>query len=103
MLLSQSLAPVFCDLFLGYLLYRSGLVPRILAIIALVGAPLLLASDVAVFFGVNDQFGPVALLAAIPVAVFEFSLGVYLIVKGFRPSPILAVPAIARNPELTPA
>jgi hypothetical protein len=105
MLLSQSLAPVFCDLFLGYLLYRSGLVPRILAIIALVGAPLLLASDVAVFFGAYDQFGPVALLAAIPVAVFEFSLGVYLVVKGFKPSPILAgpIPTIDRNPELTPA
>jgi hypothetical protein len=103
-LLSQSLAPVFCDLFLGYLLYRSGLVPRILPIIALVGAPLLLASDVAVFFGAYAQMGPVALLAAIPVAVFEFSLGVYLIVKGFKPSPITGrpVPSIERNPELTP-
>src|SRR3954462_3766705 len=105
MLLSQSLAPVFCDLFLGYLRSRSGLVPRILPIIALVGAPLLLASDVAVFFGANDQFGPVALLAAIPVAVFEFSLGVYLIGNGFRPSPITAgpTPSIERSPELTPA
>src|SRR5215207_4277822 len=103
-LLSQSLAPVFCDLFLGYLLYRSGLVPRIVPIIALVGAPLLLASDVAVFFGAYDQVGPVALLAAIPVAVFEFSLGVYFIVKGFKPSPIdgRPVPSIERNPELTP-
>ena len=79
--------------------------PRILPIIALVGAPLLLASDVAVFFGAYDQFGPVALVAALPVAVFEFSLGVYLVVKGFKPSPITArpVPAIERNPELTPA
>ena len=103
-LLSQSLMPVFCDLFLGYLLYRSGLVPRILPIIALVGAPLLLASDVAVFFGAYDEVGPVALLAALPVAVFEFSLGVYFIVKGFKPSPIdgRPVPSIERNPELTP-
>src|SRR3954451_22979094 len=104
MLLSQSLAPVFCDLFLGYLLYRSGLVPRILAIIALVGVPLLLASDVAVFFGVYANVSAFALLAAIPVAVFEFSLGVYLIVKGFKPSPITARPiaSIERTPELTP-
>jgi hypothetical protein len=104
-LLSGSLAPVFCDLFLGYLLYRSRLVPRVLPLIALVGAPLLFASDVAVFFGAYDQFGPVALLAAIPVAVFEFSLGVYLIVKGFKPSPITARPvaSIERTPELTPA
>jgi hypothetical protein len=97
--------PVFCDLFLGYLLYRSGLVPRIFPIIALVGAPLLLASDVAVFFGVYANISPVALLAAIPVAAFEFSLGVYLVVKGFKPSPILAgpIPAIDRTPELAPA
>ena len=51
-LLSGSLMPVACDLLLGYLLYRSGLVPRILPIIAFIGAPLLLASDIAVFFGV---------------------------------------------------
>jgi Domain of unknown function (DUF4386) len=104
-LLSQSLMPVFCDVFLGYLLYRSGLVPRILPIIALVGAPLLLASDVAVFFGVYSNVSPFALLAALPVAAFEVSLGVYLIVKGFKSSPILAgpIPAIDRNPELTPA
>jgi hypothetical protein len=92
-LLSQSLMPVFCDLFLGYLLYRSGLVPRILPIIALVGAPLLLASDIAVFFGAYANVSPFALLAALPVAAFEFSLGVYLIVKGFRPSAVAALPS----------
>jgi hypothetical protein len=93
-LLSQSLMPVFVDLLLGYLLYRSGLVPRILPLIAFVGAPLLLASDIAIFFGVYDNVSPLALVAAIPVAVFEFSFGVYLIVKGFRPSsPLMTQPA----------
>jgi hypothetical protein len=102
-LLSQSLMPVFCDLFLGYLLYRSGLVPRIFPLIAFVGAPLLLASDVAVFFGAYANVSAFALLAAVPVATFEFSLGVYLIVKGFKPSPITARPVvpIERTPELT--
>src|SRR5919107_3978943 len=42
-LLSQSLMPVFNALCLGYVLYRSGLVPRILPTLGLVGAPLLLA------------------------------------------------------------
>ena len=85
--------PVFCDLLLGYLLYRSALVPRVLPLIALVGAPLLLASDVAVFFGAYDRVSPLAGLAALPVAVFEFSLGVWLVVKGFNPSsPLLAQP-----------
>lgn len=85
-LLSQSLMPVACDLLLGYLLYRSGLVPRILPIIAFVGAPLLLISDVAVFFGAVPQLSPITGLAALPVAAFEFSLGVWLIVKGFKPT-----------------
>ncbi len=89
-LLSQSLMPVFVDLLLGYLLFRSGLVPRVLPLIAFVGAPLLLASDLAIFFGVYENVSPLALVAAIPVAVFEFSFGVYLIVKGFRPSPVTA-------------
>ena len=89
-LVSQSLMPVFCDLLLGYLLYRSGLVPRILPVLALVGAPLLLSSDIAIFFGVIAKGSLYDGLAFIPVAVFEFSLGVYLVVKGFRPSPITA-------------
>lgn len=92
-LLSQSLAPVFCDLLLGYLLYRSRLVPRIFPIIAFVGAPLLLASDIAIFAGVLDRVAPIAALAVVPVAVFEFSLGVRLLVTGFDPtSPLLSRP-----------
>jgi hypothetical protein len=92
-LLSQSLMPVACDLLLGYLLYRSRLVPRILPIVALVGAPLLLASDIAVFFGAYAQVSPLSGLAALPVAAFEFALGVWLVVKGFNPSsPLLAQP-----------
>ena len=93
-LLSQSLMPVACDLLLGYVLYRSGLVPRILPIVAFVGAPLLLASDIAVFFGVYANVSPLAALAALPVAAFEFSLGVWLVVKGFSPSStLMAAPA----------
>jgi Domain of unknown function (DUF4386) len=91
-LLSQSLMPAFNALFLGYALYRSGLVPRILPTLGLIGAPLLLASDVAVFFGVYDRAAPIAILAAAPIAVWEFSLGVYLVVKGFRPSAVAALP-----------
>ena len=91
-LLSQSLMPVFNALFLGYVLYRSGLVPRILPVMGLVGAPLLLASDIAIFFGVIDRVSPFALVAFIPIAVWEFSLGVYLTVKGFRPAAVAALP-----------
>jgi hypothetical protein len=94
-LLSQSLMPVVNALCLGYVMYRSGLVPRILPVVGLVGAPLLLASDIAIFFGVYDRMAPVAALAALPIAAWEFSLGVYLTVKGFRPAAVAALPSAA--------
>jgi Domain of unknown function (DUF4386) len=93
-LLSQSLMPVFNALCLGTVLYRSGLVPRILPTLGLIGAPLLLAADLAVFFGVLDRTAPIAFLATIPIAVWEFSLGVYLTVKGFRPAAVAALPPV---------
>jgi hypothetical protein len=90
-LLSQSLIPVVNALLLGTLLYRSRLVPRILPLVGLLGAPLLLASDVAVMFGLLERVSPLTGISAIPIALWEFSLGVWLVVKGFRPSPITAV------------
>jgi hypothetical protein len=89
-LLSQSLMPAVNDLLLGYLLYKSGLVPRVLPVLAFIGAPLLLVSDAAVLFGVVERVSALPAIAVLPVALFEFSLGVYLTVKGFRPSPITA-------------
>jgi hypothetical protein len=89
-LLSQSFMPAVDDLLLGFLLYRSRLVPRVLPVIAFIGAPLLLVAWFGGLFGLWDQRSGLPALAAVPVAVFEFSLGVYLIVKGFRPSPITA-------------
>jgi hypothetical protein len=93
-LLSQSLAPVFNALFLGYALYRSGLVPRVLPVMGLVGAPLLLASDLAIFFGLYERDAPVVAIAVLPIAVWEFALGVYLTVKGFRPSAVAGLPRL---------
>ncbi len=72
-------------LLLGSLLYRSGLVPRIIPLVGLIGAPILLASDTAIMFGLWSQLSPLALLATVPIATWEFSLGVYLVVKGFKP------------------
>jgi hypothetical protein len=89
-LLSQSLMPAVNDLLLGYLSYKSRLVPRVLPVLAFIGAPLLLVSDAAVLFGVVERVSALPAIATLPVALFEFSLGVYLTVKGFRPSPITA-------------
>jgi hypothetical protein len=89
-LLGQSLMPVMNALLLGSLLYRSRLVPRVLPIVGFIGAALLLTSDIAVLFGLWDRISAPSGLLAIPIALWEFSLGVYLIVKGFKPSPITA-------------
>ena len=80
--------PAICDLLLGLLLYQSRLVPRGLSLIGIVGAPILLAGYFAVLFGLVGQHAPLAGLSAIPVALFEFSLGVWLVVKGFEPSAV---------------
>ena len=89
-LLSQSLMPIVNDLLLGFLLYQSRLVPRVLSLIALIGAPLLAVGTLGTFFNLWGPVSSVSALLALPVAVFEFSLGVYLIVKGFRPTPLTA-------------
>ena len=73
------------DLLLGYLLYRSRLVPRGISVIGLVGGPIALVSATATIFGAWTQLSTVGSLCVLPVAVFEFSVGVYLTVKGFKP------------------
>ena len=91
MLLGQTLMPCINALLLGSLMYRSRLVPRIIPIVGLIGAPLLLAAVIAALF--SGSIGHVSAFQAIatfPVAAWEFSLGVWLVVKGFKPSPITA-------------
>ncbi|MEO8517901.1 MAG: DUF4386 domain-containing protein [Dermatophilaceae bacterium] len=100
--LGQSLMPGINALLLGTLMYRSGLVPRVLPVIGLIGAPLHLTAVILTMFGVIDRIGSVALLAALPIAVWELSLGVYLIVKGFRPCPITNSMRAARTPLVDP-
>jgi hypothetical protein len=88
--LGQSLIAGVNALLLGSLMYRSGLVPRVIPVLGLIGAPVLIASAAATMFGIYDQISPVALVAALPVALWELSLGVWLVVRGFKPSPITA-------------
>jgi len=89
-LIGQGFIPAVNALLLGSLLYQSRLVPRILPLLGFVGALVLVASDIGTLFGLWGQFSGVAALATLPIALWEFSLGVYLVVKGFKPSPILS-------------
>jgi Domain of unknown function (DUF4386) len=86
-LLGQSLMPAINALLLGSLMYRSRLVPRIIPLLGLIGAPILIASVITTLFRTDHQITVLA-LGFLPVAAWEFSLGVWLVVKGFRPSPI---------------
>lgn len=83
-LLGQGFIPAINDILLGLLLYKSGLVPRTLAMIGIIGAFPLVAGYIAVMFGCIERISPLAGLSAVPVAIFEFSLGIYLVVKGFK-------------------
>jgi len=83
-------AGVANGIILGYLMYRSGLVPRGMAMLGLIGGPLVVASGIAVMFDVIKRGSTLQSLATIPEFIWELSFGIYLIVKGFRPSPILA-------------
>lgn len=83
-LVGPGLLPALNALLLGTVLYRARLVPRAIPLIGLIGAPLLAASALATLFGLVDQVSPLAGLAALPIAVWEFSIGVWLIAKGVR-------------------
>ena len=104
-LIGQSFMPAVNGLLLGSLLYQSRLVPRVLPLLGFIGAALLVAGVMAVMFGLIGQHAPSTALFAIPIALWEFSLGVWLVVKGFKPSAITALysrPADVENGSLAP-
>ena len=96
-LVGQTLMPVINALLLGTLLLRSGLVPRALPMLGLIGAPILLVSVLLQLFGVIENVSAVSLLLVLPIFVWEFSLGLYLTFKGFKSSAPLMVEAAARS------
>ena len=89
------LGPGFADgigtgLILGWLMYRSGLVGRRMALVGVVGGAMLATSGAAVLLGVIPQGGAVQGIATIPEIIWEAFLGLYLLFKDFKPSPVLA-------------
>src|SRR6201992_2175566 len=90
MLLGQTLMPCVNALLLGSLMYRSRLVPRIIPVVGLIGAPLLIVGVIVTLSAGTGHISAFQAVATLPVAAWEFSLGVWLVVKGFRPSPITA-------------
>src|SRR4028119_2049434 len=83
-------------LILGYLMYRSALVPRGMAMLGLIAGPALLARFVGILFGVFEPLGVLGSLMVVPEFIWELSLGIWLIVKGFNPS---AVASLSTDPD----
>jgi hypothetical protein len=89
-------------LLLGTVMYRSRLVPRIIPTLGLIGGPLLLTSTTATMFGINHLGSVWSTIAVAPIFVWELSLGIYLVIKGFKPCPITAGMAAVSTPPTYP-
>lgn len=70
-------------------MYRSGLVPRRMVLLGLVGGPLALVGGVLVLFDVLKLMSAGLIALTVLEVVWELSITIYPIVKGFRPSPVL--------------
>lgn len=86
-LLGPGLMPAVNALCLGYLLYKSRLVPRLIPALGLIGAPLLLAAAITTLFGVNHQSSAWSAAATAPIFAWELSVGLWMLVRGFRTQP----------------
>jgi len=99
-LLGPSLVPGVNALLLGYLMYRSRLVPRLIPTLGLIGGPLLISSAVGTMFGVNDAVSVWSGVALVPIFFWELFLGLWLTFKGFQRSAPLMVEAAAEAASL---
>lgn len=90
-------------LLLGFLMYRSGLVPRPMALLGLIGGPLMSLSGVAVLFGAYGQSSVPSALATLPEIAWEASLGLYLTIYGFRNVQTLRARGSGGSPAVPPA
>jgi uncharacterized protein DUF4386 len=99
-LLGPGLMPPFNALLLGYLMYRSGLVPRWMPTLGLIGAPLLFSSSIGTLFGINDTMSVWTGIATIPIFIWELSIGLYMTFKGFRPTAQLLAGDVGLGPRV---
>jgi uncharacterized protein DUF4386 len=96
-LLGQTLMPGMNAIMLGYLMFRSGLVPRVIPALGLIGGPLMISSALGQVLGINEQVSGWSLIALLPIFAWELSLGLYLAIKGFKPSAPIMVAAAAES------
>ena len=109
--------PALNAVFLGWLMYRSGLVPRVIPVIGLIGAPLFTSWIIGYIFGITEGGTPWHAIGVAPIFIWELALGLWMTFKGFnRSAPIVvaaaaeassptgpATPATSAVPAATPA
>ena len=83
-LIGGTLMPAVNALLLGYLMYRSSLVPRLIPAIGLVGGVLMTSSVIGQILGINEKISVWSLIALLPIFLWELSLGLWMTFKGFR-------------------
>lgn len=96
-LLGQGTIPAINALLLGPLMYRSGLLPRILPVFGFIGAPLLIIGVIGVLLGLWGPASPIAGIAALCLIVWEFGMGIYLLTRGFKAGAVAQL--VARDPH----
>ncbi len=96
-LFGPGIMPAINALCIATVMYRTRLIPRIIPTIGLIGAPMLLATSIATLFGAWDQVSSISFLATLPIAAWEFSFGVWMAFKGFRPSAAAQLPVAQAN------
>lgn len=96
---SQGSIPIVNAVLLGSLLFQSRLVPRVLPVLGFIGAGALLGYNAASLLGFSGPLAELmALVTVLPIAIWEFSLGVYLLVKGFRPVAVARLDTVPAAP-----
>jgi hypothetical protein len=85
------------------LMYRSGLVPRIIPVLGLIGGPLVFAYNTGLLFGVSQQIAAWAGILVLPIFTWEVSLALWMIIKGFKPAALNARPARPETREVLSA
>jgi hypothetical protein len=96
---TRLLGPQFCaglgnGILLGYLMWRSRLLPRPMVLFGLIGGPLALLAGIGVLLGFWEMTSGLPVAMTAPEAIWELSLSLWLLIKGFRPSPILSGPQV---------
>lgn len=84
-LVGQGLVISVNTVILGWLLLGARVVPRVLAVLGIVGGTLVLVGNLAQLFGLIPQGGTIAALSAVPIFAFEIWFAIYLIAVGLQP------------------